>query len=205
MRLIRKIEVKRRAEAVRRNAARVAEHRSASSVVFLLELVGCTVVPLPNALIVVAMVTAAPRKWLRFAANAAAGSLVGGLLLYAVSRLLFESLGQRLIGFYGVTERWQEAVAWVQGGWGLAIVFFAAMTTGFFRLTSLAAGFAAVNPLAFAVVLAASRGTRWTAECAAIKFVGERLRRWPKHYLKYAAVGVGLIVIAVFLAVTLSA
>ncbi|HJQ26308.1 MAG TPA: hypothetical protein VKA60_20510 [Blastocatellia bacterium] len=205
MRLVRKTNPKRWAEKIRRHAERVAEHRSASSVVFLVELIACTVVPLPNALILVAMVTAAPRKWLRFALNATAGSLVGGLLLYAVSRLLFESLGQRLIAFYGVTERWQEAVAWVQGGWGLAIIFVAAMTTGFFRLTSLAAGFTAINPLAFAAVLAASRGVRWVAECAAIKFVGDRFRTWPKHYLKYAAIGAGLIVIALFLAVTLSA
>ncbi|HEY9232762.1 MAG TPA: hypothetical protein VIS78_11470 [Blastocatellia bacterium] len=204
MRFIREINPQRWAEKIRRNAERVAEHRSASSVVFLLELIGCTVVPLPNALILVAMVTAAPRKWLRFALSATAGSVVGGLLLYAVSRLLFESLGQRLIAFYGATERWHEVVAWVQGGWGLAIVFIAAMTTGFFRLTSLAAGFTAINPLAFAAVLAASRGVRWVAECAAIKFVGDRLRTWPKHYLKYAALGTGLIVLAVLLAVTLS-
>src|SRR5437763_361472 len=173
MRFIREINPQRWAEKIRRNAERVAEHRSASSVVFLLDLIGCTVVPLANARLLVAMVTASPRKWLRFALSATAGSVVGGLLLYAVSRLLFESLGQRLIAFYGATERWHEVVAWVQGGWGLAIVFIAAMTTGFFRLTSLAAGFTAINPLAFAAVLAASRGVRWVAECAAIKFVGD--------------------------------
>jgi membrane protein YqaA with SNARE-associated domain len=204
-RFVRKINPKRWAEYTRRNAARLAEHRSASSCVFLLELVGCTLVPLPNALIMVAMVTAAPRKWLRFAMSAAAGSLAGGVLLYGASRLLFESLGGRLIAFYGATERWNEVVSWVQSGWGFAIVFVAAMTTGFFRLASLAAGFTAMNPLAFVVVLGASRAARWTSECAAIKFVGDRMRTWPTHYFKYAAAGAGLLAFAVLLAITLAA
>src|ERR1043165_8850223 len=88
MRFIRKLNPKQWAAHIRRNAKRLAGHRPASGMVFLLELVGCPVVPLPNALILVAMVTAAPRKWLRFAASATAGSMVGGVLLYGVSRLL---------------------------------------------------------------------------------------------------------------------
>jgi membrane protein YqaA with SNARE-associated domain len=204
-RFIRKINPKRWAEYTRRNATRVAERCSASSCVFLLELIGCTVVPLPNSLILVAMVTAAPRKWLRFAMSATAGSLTGGVLLYGVSRLLFESTGERLIAFYGASERWNDVVLWVQSGWGIGIIFVAAMTTGFFRLASLAAGFTAMHPLAFIVVLAASRAVRWTSECAAIKYVGDRMRTWPAHYFKYAAVGAGLLAFAALLAVTLAA
>ena len=56
MQLIRKVNPKRWAERIRRNARRVAEHRSAPAVVFLLELIACAIVPLPNALIMVAMV-----------------------------------------------------------------------------------------------------------------------------------------------------
>lgn len=204
-RFIRKLNPKPWAEYTRRNATRLAEHRLASSYVFLLELICCTVVPLPNSLILVAMVTAAPRKWLRFAMSATAGSLTGGLLLYGVSRLLFESWGERLIAFYGATERWNEVILWVQSGWGIGMVSVAAMTTGFFRLASLAAGFTAMNPLAFIVVLAASRAVRWTSECAAIKYVGDRMRTWPTHYIKYAAAGAGLLAFAVLLAVTLAA
>jgi len=204
MQMIRKINFRQWVERVRRHAEHIADHRSASTFVFLLELFGCTIVPLPNSLILVGMVTAAPRKWLRFALSATAGSLVGGIFLYAVSRLLFESWGQRLIAIWGATERWNDVVQWFQSGWGIALVFFAAMTTGFFRLGSLAAGFTAMNPLAFIVVLTASRGVRWTSECAAIKFVGDRVRAWPTHYFKYAAVGAGLLVFVVLLAFTLT-
>jgi membrane protein YqaA with SNARE-associated domain len=204
MRVTRKINIKRWADYVRRNAEQIAAHRSASTIVFLLEVFGCTIVPLPNSLILVGLVTAAPRKWLRFALSATAGSMVGGIFLYAISRLLFESWGQRLIAFWGATERWNDVVQWFQSGWGLGIVFFAAMTTGFFRLGSLAAGFTAMNPLAFILVLTASRGVRWTCECAAIKFVGDRVRAWPRHYFKYAAVTAGLLAFVALLAFSLT-
>ena len=204
MPIIRKISVRRWADNICRNAERIAQHRWAECIVFVMELVGCTIFPLPNALVMVALVTAAPRKWLRFAAGATAGDMAGGVALYAVSRLFFQSFGQPLISFYQAADRWSAVVEWFQSGWGIAFIFLACITTGLFRVASLAAGFTAMNPLLFLAVLTVSRGVRWTAECAAIKYVGERARTWPKHYYKYAAVGAGLAAFAALVAVTLA-
>jgi membrane protein YqaA with SNARE-associated domain len=170
-----------------------------------MEFVGCAIFPLPNALVMVGLVMAAPRKWLRFALSATAGDMAGGIALYAASRLFFESYGERLISFYQGAESWSSVVAWFQSGWGIAFIFLACITTGLFRVASLAAGFTVMNPLVFLSALVLSRGLRWTAECAAIKYVGDRARHWPKHYYKYAAVGVGLVAFAALIAVTLSA
>jgi membrane protein YqaA with SNARE-associated domain len=205
MRVTRTISLRRWADKIYRNAERIAEHRRAEGVVFLMEMVGCTVFPLPNALIMVALVTAAPRKWLRFALGATAGDMAGGVALYAISRLFFQSFGQSLISFYQAADRWAAVVEWFQSGWGIAFIFLACVTTGLFRVASLAAGFTAMNPLLFLAVLTLSRGLRWTAECAAIKYVGDRARTWPRRYYKYAAVGAGLIVLAFLMAATLAA
>ncbi|HKP87855.1 MAG TPA: hypothetical protein VJZ26_17265, partial [Blastocatellia bacterium] len=72
-------------------------------------------------------------------------------------------------------------------------------------VASLAAGFTAMNPLVFLAVLTLSRALRWTAECAAVKYLGDRARTWPRHYYKYAAVGAGLLVSAFLIAMTLTA
>jgi len=85
-----------------------------------------------------------------------AGSMIGGVLLYGVSRLLFESWGQRLIAYYGATDRWNDVVQWFQSGWGIIFVLLACITTGLFRVASLGAGFAAMNPLLFVIVLTLS-------------------------------------------------
>jgi membrane protein YqaA with SNARE-associated domain len=207
MRIIRTISLGRWRDKLFRNAERIAEHRWAEGIVFLMELVGCTIFPLPNALTMVALVTAAPRKWLRFALGAVAGDLVAGVVLYAASRLFFQSFGLRLISFYQLTEKWASVVEWFQTGWGIAFIFLACITTGLFRVAGLAAGFTAMNPLLFLTVLTLSRGFRWVAECAAIKYVRDRVRSWPKHYYKYAAVGVGagLLAFAVLVFVKLAA
>ena len=205
MRIISTISLRRWTDKIFRNTERIAGHRWAEGIVLCMELIGCTIFPLPNALIMVALVTAAPRKWLRFALGATAGDLIGGVVLYAASRLFFQSFGMQLISFYQLTEKWASVVEWFQTGWGIAFIFLACITTGLFRVAGLAAGFTAMNPLLFLAVLTLSRGIRWTAECAAIKYVGDRVRTWPTHYYKYAAVGAGLIAFAVLMVVTLAA
>jgi membrane protein YqaA with SNARE-associated domain len=184
------------------NAVRVAEHRWVMGIVFLLEMFGCTIVPIPNALIMVGLVTAAPRKWLKFALSATFGSMAGGFALYLIGRLFFQSVGQPLIAYYGADAHWATIGEWFNSGWGIGFVMFASITTGLFRIASLGAGFTMMDPTVFIVALAVGRCFRWTAECAAIKYVGERIHTWPKHYFKYAAAGAALVVIAAIVIVS---
>jgi membrane protein YqaA with SNARE-associated domain len=192
------------AEWLRQNAGRLAAHPRAIGIVFLIELVGCTFLPLPVALIMLGLVMAAPQKWLRFALGASLGSLVGGLLLYIIGYGFFYSFGQRLISFYGADARWASVVGWFEGEWGIAFVVLAGMTTGLFRIASIGAGFAGMNPLVFLGVLAVSRSARWVAECGAMRMVGERVMKWPRSYFKYITAGVVLIVLAALLVLSLS-
>jgi len=103
---------RRWADKLCRKAERIANHRSAMGFVFLLELVGSTIIPLPNALVMVALVTSAPRKWVRFGLSATFGSIVGGIGLYVIGRLFFQSYGESLVAYYGATEGWTSAVEW---------------------------------------------------------------------------------------------
>jgi membrane protein YqaA with SNARE-associated domain len=205
MKAVFSLSTRRWADGLCRRAERIANHRSAMGFVFLLELIGCTVVPLPNALVMVALVTSAPRRWVRFGFSATLGSVAGGVALYVIGRLFFQSYGQSLVTYYGAAEGWAGAVEWFNSGWGISFVIFACMSTGLFRVASIGAGFTAMNPLLFLAVLSLSRCTRWVAECGAIKYVGERARTWPRHYFKYAAVGVALLVFTVLIVMTLTA
>ncbi|HET9533712.1 MAG TPA: hypothetical protein VFQ92_25400 [Blastocatellia bacterium] len=192
-------------QKLRNNASAMAEHRWASGIVFLLELGGCTVLPIPVALILMGLVFAAPRKWLRFGLGATAGSMAGALVLYIIGRGFFYSFGKQLISFYGSEAGWAGVVEWFQSEWGLAFIALAGLTTGLFRVACIGAGFTGMNPLEFFFVLILSRGARWVAECAAIKFVGQRMWRWPGHYFKYATAGAVLLLLFTLLALTLAA
>lgn len=204
MSFVERIGPRRWADRFISNTVMIAEHRFALGMVFLLELAGCTIAPIPNALIMVGLVTAAPRKWLRFALAATVGSIVGGVGLYLIGRLFFQSLGQPLISFYGADTQWASIAEWFNSGWGIFFVMFASVTTGLFRIASIGAGFTIMNPVTFIIALALGRCFRWTAECAAIKYVGQRMQTWPKDYLKYAVLGVALVAIAAFVIVSFS-
>jgi membrane protein YqaA with SNARE-associated domain len=84
------------------NAEWIAEHPWSLVIVAAIEFIGCTLVPLPMALIIFSLVVAAPIKWKRFAVSATAGSTIAGILLYFVGRLFFGSFGDKLVHFYGI-------------------------------------------------------------------------------------------------------
>lgn len=169
----------------------------------LLEFLGCTVLPLPMALIMVALVGAAPLKWARFAFSASLGSIAGGILLYIIGRLFFNSAGSSLISYYGSEGRWADIIGWFNSEWGIVLIIIAGVTTGLFRVASLAAGFTGMTPIVFVIFLAASRFVRWFGEAYAIMYLGGRLKTWPKHYYTYATVGAAAVVVAALLVVSL--
>jgi membrane protein YqaA with SNARE-associated domain len=170
---------------------------------FLLELLGCTILPLPMALIMVALVTAAPLKWARFALSASLGSIAGGILLYIIGRAFFSSAGSSLISYYGSEGRWSDIIGWFNGEWGIVLIVIAGVTTGLFRIASLAAGFTGMTPVVFVIFLAASRFVRWFGEAYAIMYMTRRLKVWPKRYYTYATVGAAAIVVVTLLVVSL--
>jgi membrane protein YqaA with SNARE-associated domain len=177
------------AETIKPNAERIAEHPRAEGIVASLELAALTIFPIPIALMLVALVTAAPRKWLRFSLSATLGSTIGSAVLYVIGMAFFQSMGQRLIAFYGAEESWKGIVDKFDSNFGIAFVLIAGLTTALLRIASLGAGLTAMNPLLFIGLIVISRSVRFIAECAAIKYLGERIKTMPKSYFKYASIG----------------
>lgn len=171
-----------------------AKPRSAG-IVGVLEFAGLTIVPIPVALILVAFVTAAPRKWLRFALSATSGSVLASMLLYLCGHAFFHSIGERMITFYGMQGHWSGIVEKFDSNFGITFILVAGLTTGFVRIAGIAAGFAAMNPLLFFALIAISRTIRFVAECGTIKFVGQRVISLPQHAYKYAAIATGLMLL----------
>jgi membrane protein YqaA with SNARE-associated domain len=184
------------AEKIKPNAERIAEHPRAEGIVGLLELTAVTLFPIPVALMLVALVTAAPRKWLRFAISATFGSTLGSAILYTIGMAFFQSLGAWLIDLYGAQESWNGIVEKFDSYFGIGFILLAGLTTGLLRIACLGAGLTAMNPLLFLGLIFISRSLRFISECAAIKYLGERVQTWPKHYYKYASIAlVGVVLI----------
>lgn len=187
------------ADRILDNSERVANHRSAPAIVTVLELTATTIAPLPIALILMALVTAAPRKWYKFTLGVTAGSFLGGLALYIIGWGFFESFGEWFINHYSSPERWAGVVEWFNSEWGIAFVAFACLSTGLFRVAALGAGFTGMNFPIFILALVLCRGTRWLITCAVVSKIGDRIRSVPSTYFKYATVAAFLVVVVTLL------
>jgi membrane protein YqaA with SNARE-associated domain len=191
-------------EKVKPNAERIAEHPRAEGIIALLELASVTLFPIPVALTLVALVTAAPRKWLRFSISTTLGSTLGSAVLYVIGTAFFQTLGQRLINFYGAQESWNGIVDKFDSHLGIGFVLLAGLTTGLLRIACLGAGLTAMNPLLFLSLIFISRSLRFVAECATIKYLGEKVKTYPGHYYKYASIAIVGAILLTLVVITLA-
>ena len=107
-----------------------------------------------------------------------------------------------MISYYGGEGRWADIIDWFNSEWQIVLIIIAGVTTGLFRIASLAAGFTGMTPIVFIIFLAVSRFARWFGEAYAIRYLGERIKSWPKHYYTYATVGATAVVVVALLVVS---
>lgn len=188
---------KRWAEKALKTTQSVANTPTALCIVFLTELTGCTLIPMPIELVLAALVTTVPKRWTKFAVSAALGSTVGGIVLYLVGRLLFESLGIHIVSMCGAGPQWDRVQSALNGGWGVPFLFVAYSTSGLFRIASIGAGVSRVSPVLFIALLILCRFVRFIIEVLAMKNLGERFRSGIRRYYIYAS-AVALLVFGIF-------
>ena len=75
---------------------RLAGHRHALALLFLVAFVESSVFPIPPDVMIIPMILAAREKAWRIAAVATLGSILGGLAGYAIGYFFFESIGEHV-------------------------------------------------------------------------------------------------------------
>lgn len=118
-----------------------------------------------------------PRVW-RLVAWAIAGSVIGGVVAYAIGRFAFEDIGAPVIRLFGVGT---DEVNYLEGqfqrhGWLFIIV--SAIVPISTKIVCIMAGAFGMPFAFFTLALAAGRGLRFVVIATAIRFAGERMNRW---------------------------
>lgn len=180
-------------EKVKPTAERLANKPRAEVFLFFLEIAASTLLPIPGSVVLLALITAAPHKWWRFALSSSAGVSTAALILYFVGRLFFDSVGVKLLAFYDLQSKWEDVATQFSGYAGVSLVLLAGLTTGITRFVCLGAGFAGMNPVLFLILLSASRGSRVFAQSALIKYLREKFQTFPKRYFRYATLALCLV------------
>lgn len=141
-----------------------------------------SVFPIPPDVLLLPMVLAArERAWL-IAGVATLASVAGGFLGYAIGALLFDSVGQPVLEFYGYGEKFAEFQL-RYNEWGFWIVLVAGFTPFPYKVITIASGVAGLDLLTFALASVVSRGARFYLVAGLLWRFGPAIRAFVEKYL----------------------
>lgn len=127
--------------------------------------------PVPPDVLLIPMVLAQrARAWL-IAGVCTAASVVGGVFGYAIGLYLFDTVGQWVIGLYGL-ERAAEQFRAFYDEWGLWVILIKGLTPIPFKIVTIMSGAAHFDMATFIAASVVTRGARFFLVAALLKRYG---------------------------------
>jgi len=179
---------------------RQAEGPAAPYVLFAVSFAEASFFPLPPDILLLPMALAQRAKAYWYALICTAGSVLGGLLGYAIGAFFFASFGQWIIDTYHLEAAFQN----FHDGfakWGVAIILAKGLTPIPFKLVTIASGVAGMNILAFVAAAAATRAARFFLVSWLVRRYGAPIQVFIEKYLTWVSLGVLALIVLGFYAV----
>ena len=131
--------------------------------------------PIPPDALLVPMIIADPRRAWYYALVATVASVAGGFLGYAIGFYAFDTIGEPLLRFYGVTEQYLS-LQHLDDRWGAWLIVIKGATPIPYKLVTIASGAFHFDFLTFTVASVISRGIRFFLIAALLWQFGEPIR-----------------------------
>lgn len=154
------------------------------------------VVPLPADPLLLALCTGAPQRSLRFALICGIGSVLGGVLGYAIGHYAFDSVGSAVLQVYDPDLAVFNRVGDIYDHWGFWGVLMAAVTPIPYKIFTLASGVFEFDFSQFVLASVIGRGARFFLVGGLMAYGGDRLQTWV-HTSSERLLWVGLAVTAI--------
>ena len=154
---------------------RWAETDQAMWALFFLSFAESSFFPVPPDVLLIAMAVAMPRRALRYALIATAGSVLGGMFGYFIGLKLYEAVGKHIIAFYHLQDQWETVVSHYRDN-AFLFVAGAGFTPIPYKVFTIAGGACRIyfSTLVFASLL--SRGARFGIVALLIRIFGPKVR-----------------------------
>jgi membrane protein YqaA with SNARE-associated domain len=169
---------------------------------FLLAVAESSFFPIPPDVFLFALCLAVPKKSFRYAAICAAGSVLGGALGYGLGLGFMESVGNRILEWYGLTEQFETAREYYMryDAWAVAAAGFTPLP---YKLFTISAGAFHINFTTFMLASTLSRSARFFLEAALIFQFGAPVRHFLERYFNLLTIVFLVLLVGGFLVLKL--
>lgn len=177
---------------------REAQGKRAKQSLFAVAFAESSFFPIPPDVMLIPMVLADPKQWLKLVAIATAGSVIGGLFGYAIGYFLLDTVGQWIISLYGLSGKlthFQEQFA----EHGVMIILLKGLTPIPYKLVTIASGIAHFPLVPFILASIVTRAGRFALVAGLLRLMGDKARVFIEKYLTWILLAVFVLVIAGFI------
>ncbi len=161
---------------------RLAGSRNAIGALCLVSFAESSVFPIPPDALLAPMVIANRSRAWSYAFLCTASSVLGALLGYAIGALVFETVAQPILDFYGYSEAF-EAFAAKYNEWGAWAVLIAGVTPFPFKVITIASGATMLSLPIFIVAAIVARTVRFFAVAGLLYLFGPAIREFIEKRL----------------------
>lgn len=181
---------------------RMAAHERAPLALFSIAFIESSFFPIPPHAMLVPMILADRTKAWRFATITTVASVLGGVAGYCIGYFLYESVGRRLLEFYGYAEKFATFAGWYNeyGAW---IVYIGGVTPFPYKVITIASGVTQLDFIVFTVASILARATVFFGIAALLHWFGPPIRAFIEQRLGLVATVFTVLLFAGFAAVKL--
>lgn len=154
---------------------------------FLLAFSESSFFPVPPDVLLIALAVAKPSKALRYALVCAIGSVLGGCLGYLIGYEFMAAVGQKIVDFYGLTEKvgYIESLYQQYDAWAVGIAGFTPIP---YKVFTIAAGMFNIDFSVFILASFLSRSARFFLVGGLIYRFGPSIQGFIDRYFNTLAV-----------------
>lgn len=150
--------------------------------------------PIPTALMLAPMVMAQRDRAWRLAAFTTITSVLGGVFGYAIGFFLFDQIGQPILSFYHLEDKFLNMKEWFDQ-YGIWLVLLAGVTPIPYKLFTITAGLLSMALIPFVLASLVGRASQFFIVAGLVKWGGEKIEPVLEEWMEW--IGWGILVVAV--------
>lgn len=150
-------------------------------VLFLIAVAESSFFPIPPDVFLIALCISVPAKSFRYAAVCALGSVIGGMLGYGLGFAFMDTVGVRILDWYGLQEKYEVVQGLYQqyDAWAVGAAGFTPLP---YKLFTITAGAFKINFAVFVIMSTLSRSARFFLIALLIHRYGPRVQDFILRY-----------------------